>query len=304
MSIPDFVVVGAASRDLDPTDPRGWRLGGGVTYSSRLLGQLGLSVGALIGLDAAAAGAHELDGLRALGVTTEAVRLDRGPVFDNQQTPQGRVQVAHSTSDPLPPEALPAAWRDSPAFLLNPVAGEIEEAWASELPADALVGLGYQGLLRRLSPGCAVVSRPLVPGPLSLRADLGTLSNEDVGAGAPPLRRLVRRDGQRLVVTEGARGAMHIERRAGRLRLRYVPPVHARIGGGDATGAGDTFLAAWLAATFVLGRSGKDGTDPRSLALAALCASLLVEGRAIEPAELLVRRRVLRPRTSQGPASR
>jgi hypothetical protein len=28
---PDVVVVGSAARDIDPTDPRGWRLGGGVT---------------------------------------------------------------------------------------------------------------------------------------------------------------------------------------------------------------------------------------------------------------------------------
>lgn len=298
MTAPDFVVVGAASRDLDPTDPRGWRLGGGVTYSSRLLGQLGLSVGALMGLDAAAAQAHELDGLRALGVITEAVALDQGPVFDNQQTPRGRVQMTHGTSDPLTPEALPAAWRDSRAFLLNPVAGEIGEAWAERLPANALVGLGYQGLLRVLSPGHSVGSRQLVPGPLSSRADLAALSNEDVRAGAPPLRRLLGRDGQRLVVTEGARGAMHIERRAGRFHLRYVPAVRARVGG-DATGAGDTFLAAWLAATLLLPGPSTGGTDPRSLALAALCASLLVEGRTIDPAELLVRSRVLKPPTSQ-----
>jgi len=276
MTAPDIVVVGAASRDLHAADPRGWRLGGGVTYSSRLLGQLGFSVGALIGLDAAASRAREVAGLRRLGVMTEVVPLGRGPIFDNQQTSQGRSQVAHSVSDPLPPEALPAAWRDSRAFLLNPVAGEIGEAWVDSLAPEALVGLGYQGLLRRILPGQAVAARPLVLGRLSRRADLAALSNEDVRAGAPPLRRLLERDGQRLVVTEGARGALEIARSAGRYRLRYVPAVRARRGT-DATGAGDTFLAAWLAATLLLRRAN----DARSLALAAVCASLLVEGRSI-----------------------
>ena len=31
---PDVVVVGAAARDIAPDDPRGWRLGGGVSYSA------------------------------------------------------------------------------------------------------------------------------------------------------------------------------------------------------------------------------------------------------------------------------
>ncbi|CAN5770108.1 PfkB family carbohydrate kinase [soil metagenome] len=298
MNAPDFVVVGAASRDLQPTDPRGWQLGGGVTYSSRLLGQLGLSVGALIGLDAAASAAHELDRLRALGVITEVVPLVRGPVFDNQQTPKGRVQVAHDTSSALPPAALPAAWRESRAFLLNPVAGEIGEDWAEALPAQALVGLGYQGLLRSLRPGHAVEPRPLRLGPLSLRADLAALSNEDVRAAAPPLRRLLRRDGQRLVVTEGVRGALHIERATGRYHLRYVPAIRARAGA-DATGAGDTFLAAWLAATLLLRRARTARSDPRALALAALCASMLVDGADISPAALRHRSRGVRSRAGR-----
>ena len=276
MTAPDIVVVGAASRDLQPSDPRGWRLGGGVTYSARLLGQLGLSVGVLMGVDEAASGAHELDELRALDVLLETVPLARGPVFDNRQTAAGRVQIAHGISDPLPPEALPAAWQVACAYLLNPVAGEIWQVWADALPGDAVVALGYQGLLRTIRPGSPVEARPLRPGPLSHRADLAAISSEDARAGAPPLRRLLTREGQRLVVTEGPQGAMHVHRSAGRLRLRFVPAVPAR-GGSDATGAGDTFLAAWLAATVMLPRSD----DPRGLALAALCASLLVEGNGI-----------------------
>ncbi|MDQ3553510.1 MAG: PfkB family carbohydrate kinase [Chloroflexota bacterium] len=278
MTAPDIVVVGAASRDLRPSDPRGWRLGGGVTYSARLLGQLGLSVGALIGVDSEASEAHELDELRDLGVVTEMVPLEQGPVFDNRQTHAGRVQIAYGVSDELPPQALPVAWQTACAYLLNPVAGEIGQVWAKALPSDALVGLGYQGLLRTLRPGAPIQARPLVPGPLSQRADLAALSSEDVRAGAPPLRRLLARDEQRLVVTEGSLGALHVRRSSGRFLLRFVPAVPAE-SGTDATGAGDTFLAAWLAATFTLRE--RDMDDARCLALAALCASLLVEGNGI-----------------------
>ncbi|MDQ3449301.1 MAG: PfkB family carbohydrate kinase [Chloroflexota bacterium] len=272
---PDIVVVGAASRDLDAADPRGWRLGGGVTYSSRLLGQLGLSVGALMGLDEEASEAHELAGLRALGVDVRKVSLERGPIFDNRQTSQGRVQIAHSAGDQLPPDALPTAWRESCAYLLNPVAGEIDHGWADALSPTAMVGLGYQGLLRVLRPGQIVRSRPLVPGRLLARADLAGISGEDIRGGDMPLRQLLQRDGQRLVVTEGPRGALHVARSGGRLRLRFIPAVPARVDT-DATGAGDTFLAAWLAAVLV--SQARATNDSRSLTFASVCASLLVEG--------------------------
>ena len=36
--VPVVVVVGAACRDLVHDDPRGWRLGGGVTYAALTLG--------------------------------------------------------------------------------------------------------------------------------------------------------------------------------------------------------------------------------------------------------------------------
>ena len=48
---PEVVVVGAASRDLVDDDARGWRLGGGVSYSALALARLGLPVRALIGVD-------------------------------------------------------------------------------------------------------------------------------------------------------------------------------------------------------------------------------------------------------------
>src|SRR6186997_3144045 len=58
---PEIVVVGAASRDLVDDDVRGWRLGGGVSYSALALARLGLRVGALVGVDGPAASADELD---------------------------------------------------------------------------------------------------------------------------------------------------------------------------------------------------------------------------------------------------
>src|SRR5262245_8569116 len=96
---PDVVVVGAASRDRVPDDPRGWRLGGAVSYAALAIARLGLRVGALIGADAEAAGAAELDVLRAAGADVRVVPLASGPVFDNIEHPDGRRQVAHSHAE-------------------------------------------------------------------------------------------------------------------------------------------------------------------------------------------------------------
>ncbi len=56
--------VGSASRDITDDDPRGWRLGGGATYAALTTARLGLRTAAVVGLDADAANASELDGLR------------------------------------------------------------------------------------------------------------------------------------------------------------------------------------------------------------------------------------------------
>ena len=60
----DVVHIGSAARDIAPDDPRGWRLGGGVTYASLTTARLGLRTGAVVGVDDLAAGAHELGGER------------------------------------------------------------------------------------------------------------------------------------------------------------------------------------------------------------------------------------------------
>src|SRR6188474_3773917 len=108
---PTILVVGAASRDLDRHDPRGWRLGGAVTYAALAIARLGLPCRVLIGVDDEAASAHELGLLLAAGCEIEYARLRRGPIFDNQETPTGRHQIAHSPSDRIGLRELPRRWR-------------------------------------------------------------------------------------------------------------------------------------------------------------------------------------------------
>ena len=272
---PDVVVVGSASRDLTTDDPRGWRLGGAVSYGSLTLARMGLRVLALIGGDALVADAHELDLLRGAGVDVHIVRLDRSPVFENLEGPSGRIQTAMESGEPLPPDAVPAAARSAATWLLAPVADELPDGWADCPPPDALVALGWQGLLRDVAPGRDVQRRPPRPSRFLERASIVGVSRDDLPPDITP-ESLVSwlRPGSTLIVTDGPRGGERlIEGGGGRpQRDRYaaVPGVLDV----DPTGAGDVFLATYLAA-----RRGRAADDPDAgdLALAAAAASLVVE---------------------------
>jgi sugar/nucleoside kinase (ribokinase family) len=276
--LPAVLVVGAASRDLADDDPRGWRLGGGVSYSALTVARLGLPTLAVVGVDAAAATASELDLLRDAGVDLHLVPLGRGPVFANLERPEGRLQISESPSDAIPIDAVPAAWRSSEGWLLVPVAAELPDAWASLPPADAFVAVGWQGLLRELVDGMPV--RRIRPGanPVVARADLAGLSRDDVD-GDVPIDELVGylAEGSSLVVTRGDRGGLVAAREDGRLRLRHYPavPSHLPV---DPTGAGDVFLAALTAARVEPRLVGGGLAAGHDILLAAAAGSLVLEG--------------------------
>jgi sugar/nucleoside kinase (ribokinase family) len=260
-------------------DPRGWRLGGGVSYSALTTARLGIPTAAVIGVDEEASRALELDLLRQAGVDIELVPLERGPVFVNLERPEGRLQLCLSRSDPVPVAAVPDAWRAARGWILAPVAAELPDAWAAVPPASAIVAVGWQGLLRDLVPGEAVRHIDPVPNPLIGRADLVGLSRDDLDPATElaALCRLLHR-GSTLAVTRGDRGGLVMEGGPdGPRHPRHYPPVrsHNPI---DPTGAGDVFLAALAAARIeprlVAGRIDA-GFD---LLLAAAAASLVLEG--------------------------
>jgi sugar/nucleoside kinase (ribokinase family) len=274
----DVVVVGAAARDLDPSEERGWRAGGSVSYGALQLARLGLRVGAVVGLDAVALAAGEPAALRAAGVQVVPVPLVRGPVFENRETPQGRWQRCHATADPLPPAALPATWRATRAFLFAPVAGELGPEWSTVPGADAIVGLGWQGLLRDLVAGRPPGRLPPRATPLQGRADVTVLSREDVPVdqAGDPMERLLARSGGILALTAGRAGGVQLRRkRDGGIAVRrwFAVPARREV---DPTGAGDVFLAALFAAR--LGADPACDEGSAALLFAATAASLSVEG--------------------------
>jgi len=276
----DVVHVGSASRDIAPDDQRGWRLGGGVTYAALATARLGLTTAAIVGVDHDAALAPELDLLRAAGVDLMLVDLDEGPVFHNVETPTGRRQTAVAVGVPIEPCPVPESWRDAKVWSFTPVAGEIDDGWAIVAGDAALVVVGWQGMLRRLAAG-ALVDR-LAPAERALlrRADLVGLSYHDVDPGTSygTLQSHLR-PSARLLVTHGHQGGLLVE------PISAGPPRAARFlptrtdGEVDATGAGDTFLAALL--TALVRPSAMGALRRRSgaqLRFASAAGSLAVEG--------------------------
>jgi sugar/nucleoside kinase (ribokinase family) len=277
-------------------DPRGWRLGGAVTYAGLALARLGLEPRIVMGTVHETAAAEELQLLRRAGADLRLVPLIRGPVFDNREVGGLREQHCLEPGDPLTVAALPAAWRDAGDWLFVPVAGEIEDAWADVPGASARVALGWQGLLRDMARGGPVARRLPGASPLLGRADLVVVSRLDLDpeARVADLGQFLRR-GATLVVTDGEAGGEVWRVEGGRARavVRYEAIAAGELV--DGTGAGDTFLAGLVAARMghpfasvglrgadgPRGAAGVDGPTGADLRLAAAIGSLTVEGLGV-----------------------
>lgn len=307
---PDVVHVGSACRDLVADAPRGWRLGGGVSYASLTTARLGLRTAAVVGVDDLAATATELDLLRDAGVEILAVPLAEGPVFRNEETPSGRVQHWPVRGDALPVQGLPAAWLRAAAWSLVPVASELGDAWASAVPAEAFVSLAWQGLLREQGLDQRTARRAPGSSLLLALARLVGVSREDLPTGTKPaaLTALVRR-GAQVALTDGFHGGELITAQSDPepavIRWAAIPPDRVV----DPTGAGDVFLAALLAAmirpglTIDLARGPATAVD-----FAAAAASLVVEAPGLlgvpEQPAVLTRLDAARPSRDRSPRDR
>ena len=277
---PDVVVVGSACRDLVDDDPRGWRLGGGASYSALALARLGLRVGAMVVADDLAAGSSEIEMIRDAGVDVRIQPGSRGPIFINTETPTGRIQQTPQVSDPVDPAALPSAWRAARGWMIAPVAAEIPDVWAEIPPSGAHVALGWQGLLRVLSPGAQVRHRQPFTSPVVWRADLVGVGVDDIDGTttAADLTRLLH-PGAEMLLTDGVHGGNAYRVGEGgaitATRHWHSIPIRTYV---DPVGAGDSFLsgvfAAQLVPSLVAGWGGRDG----DLRLGASCGSLILEG--------------------------
>jgi sugar/nucleoside kinase (ribokinase family) len=277
---PDVVVVGSACRDLVDDDPRGWRLGGGASYSALALARLGLRVGAIVVADELAAGSSEIAMIRDAGVDVRIQPGSRGPVFINTETPTGRIQQTPQVSDPVDPGALPDVWRRAQAWMIAPVAAEIPDVWADIPPARARVALGWQGLLRVLVAGSRVRHRQPFSSPVVWRADLIGVGVDDIddATTAADLTKLLR-PGAEMLLTDGVHGGnAYTVGEGGSIasaRHWHSIPIRQYV---DPVGAGDTFLSGVFAAQVKPAIAASWTAGDADLRFGAACGSLILEG--------------------------
>ena len=233
---PTIVVVGAAARDLDDDDPRGWRLGGGVTYCALVTARLGRAHGrARWASTREATDADELELLRDAGVDVRTVGLDRGPVFRNIERPEGRLQHSEGPSGPHP-GPLPSrrtGWA-LPDWILAPVAAELPRCWADAPSSEATVAVGWQGLLREPpTPRQPVRHVTPRPAPIIARATSSGVSRDDVDPCDPVWPTLAacsgrgRRWPSRRAMPAACRPSRPASTAAERLRHYPADPEHA-----------------------------------------------------------------------------
>jgi sugar/nucleoside kinase (ribokinase family) len=158
------------------------------------------------------------------------------------------------------------------------VAGELADDWAAIPSPSARVALGWQGLLRTVRAGEDVQRRAPEPSPLLRELDLAAVSPEDLdpATGIDDLLALLPPTAT-LLVTRGASGGLEVGPESGGRRAWRRYPAIKSDGDVDSTGAGDTFLAAVLAARLDPLTVGVPPGRGGDLRFAAAAASLTVE---------------------------
>ncbi len=260
MATPDVLVIGNLVKDLTAS---GWRFGGGVAYAASQAARLGLRVAALTRCEAAARPADDLPEvewrLQASTTTT---------TFENRYVANKREQWLRADAGPIDLDDLPAEWRAAPIVLLAPVFHEIDaEAVARWSPDAALLGIGAQGWLRS-APSGRVEAGQIEPRPRWLGGDVIFVSEEDA-ADAEGVA-VWQSESSIVVLTRAERGCSLWDE-AGR---QDIEPFEAVVV--DATGAGDSFAAAFLVAR----QEGRDVVEAARFAAAAGALAVRGEGAA------------------------
>ena len=127
----EVVHVGSACRDITPDDPRGWRLGGGVTYAALTTARLGLRTAAVIGVDEAGAGATSSTCCATPASTSSSSRSPRGRSSTTRDARRAGPDLPRARRAARRPRlSRRRGWRRA-AWSLVPVAGEVPDDWAA-----------------------------------------------------------------------------------------------------------------------------------------------------------------------------
>jgi hypothetical protein len=200
-------------------------------------------------------------------ITLHALPSAHTLTFENVYTPDGRVQTIHAFGGAIGLADVPQALVEAaPAIvLLGPLAGELDPQVAELFPRS-LRGVVPQGWMRRWDEHGRVSHTPIACEADVLRyADVLVVSTEDVNHDVG-LARCYAEMVKVVVLTRGMHGAdVYWNGHVTHVRPR---PAHEI----DPTGAGDTFMAAFLVAY------SETGDPIKAARFANVAASFSVEG--------------------------
>ena len=170
--LPDFLVIGHATRDLLPD---GWTIGGTVSYASITARNLGKKAAVVTCASEDLPLAEFLRGIEIFRASSSTTTT-----FQNIYSGGTRIQFIREVAPKITPAHIPPPWRRTPVVLIGPVAMEVDEAVVDLFP-ESLVGVTPQGWMRCWDNSGAVRYRVWEEAPRILpRVKVLILSEEDV----------------------------------------------------------------------------------------------------------------------------
>ena len=231
MSVPDFVIVGHAVKDVVPD---GWRIGGTVTFAAVQASRLGARPGVVTRV------APDVDVATTLPFAqVVALPSDVSTSFENTYDDGHRRQRVRSQARGIVTKDIPTDWLDAPMALVGPVFGECAVDLCRAFGERTLVGVSAQGWLRAIDDAGNVVRAAWTGAAFWQGAHVLFVSDEDLSGDSTDID-IWTRDVPVVAMTRSHLGAQ-IWAEGRWLEMPAFPEDEV-----DPTGAGDTFATAFL----------------------------------------------------------
>ena len=226
----DYLAIGHVSQDITPD---GLQLGGTVSFA----GLTALAFGLRVGIVTAAPKTLDFTTLERIDLMIKP--SPEATIFENIQSPLGRVQMLHSRAAEIRAADIPEVWRKSGIVHLGPLCRELEPETICDF-RDSFIGVTPQGWMRTWDDTGRVTYGDWSDADTILeKASAIIISAEDVHHDENRIETLIPLT-HILVVTEGASGARVYWN--GDIRRINAPKVELV----ESTGAGDIFAAAFF----------------------------------------------------------